>query len=57
LENIPLKGRIDYNAVQSISTEAREKLLKIDPETIGHASRIPGISPNDINVLLVLLGR
>jgi tRNA uridine 5-carboxymethylaminomethyl modification enzyme len=43
--------------VQSISTEARQKLLKINPETIGHASRIPGISPNDINVLLVLLGR
>ena len=57
LENIPLKGRIDYNTVQSISTEARQKLLKINPETIGHASRIPGISPNDINVLLVLLGR
>lgn len=57
LDNIPLKGRIDYNTVQSISTEARQKLLKIDPETIGHAGRIPGISPNDINVLLVLLGR
>jgi len=57
LENIPLKDRVDYNAVQSISTEARQKLIKINPETIGHASRIPGISPNDINVLLVLLGR
>ncbi|GAB1416431.1 tRNA uridine-5-carboxymethylaminomethyl(34) synthesis enzyme MnmG [Paludibacter sp.] len=57
LENIPLKDRVDYNTVQSISTEARQKLIKINPETIGHASRIPGISPNDINVLLVLLGR
>ncbi len=57
LENIPLRGRIDYATVQSISTEARQKLTKIDPETIGQASRIPGISPNDINVLLVLLGR
>lgn len=57
LENIPLKGRVDYNSVQSLSTEARHKLIKIDPETIGHASRIPGISPSDVNVLLVLLGR
>lgn len=57
LENIPLKGRVDYNNVQSLSTEARHKLIKIDPETIGHASRIPGISPSDVNVLLVLLGR
>lgn len=57
LENIPLKGRIDYENVQSLSTEARQKLQRIDPETIGQASRIPGISPNDVNVLLVLLGR
>lgn len=57
LENIPLKGRVDYSSVQSLSTEARHKLIKIDPETIGHASRIPGISPSDVNVLLVLLGR
>lgn len=57
LENIPLKGKIDYNSIQSLSTEARQKLIKIDPETIGHASRIPGISPSDVNVLLVLLGR
>lgn len=57
LENIPLKGRVDYNSVQSLSTEARHKLIKIDPDTIGHASRIPGISPSDVNVLLVLLGR
>ena len=57
LENIPLSGRVNYSVVQSLSTEARQKLSKIDPATIGQASRIPGISPNDINVLLVLLGR
>ena len=57
LENIPLRGRVQYESVLSLSTEARQKLTKIDPETIGQASRIPGISPNDINVLLVLLGR
>ena len=57
LENIPLAGRIDYSNVQSLSTEARHKLNKIKPETIGQASRIPGISPSDVNVLLVLLGR
>lgn len=57
LENIPLRGRVHYDSVLSLSTEARQKLTKIDPETIGQASRIPGISPNDINVLLVLLGR
>ncbi|MFM2291141.1 MAG: hypothetical protein RIS29_954 [Bacteroidota bacterium] len=57
LEHIALRGRIDYNSVQSLSTEARQKLTKIDPETIGQASRIPGISPSDVNVLLVLLGR
>jgi len=57
LENISLTGRIDYSTVQSLSTEARQKLLKINPDTIGQASRIPGISPSDVNVLLVLLGR
>ncbi len=57
LEHIPLKGRIDYNSVHTISTEARQKLTRIDPETIGQASRIPGISPSDVNILLVLLGR
>lgn len=57
LENINIKGRIDYNTIQSLSTEARQKLTKIDPETIAQASRIPGISPSDINILLVLLGR
>ena len=57
LEDIRLRGRVDYNSLQSLSTEARQKLTRIDPETIGQAARIPGISPNDINVLLVLLGR
>ncbi len=57
LEHIPLSGRIEYSEIQSLSTEARQKLTKIDPKTIGQASRIPGISPNDVNVLLVLLGR
>ncbi len=57
LENIHIKGKFDYNTIQSLSTEARQKLTRIDPETIAQASRIPGISPNDINILLVLLGR
>ncbi len=57
LENIAIRGRIDYASVQSLSTEARQKLAKIDPETIGQASRIPGISPSDVNIILVLLGR
>ena len=57
LENIRIKGKFDYNSIQSLSTEARQKLTRIDPETIAQASRIPGISPNDINILLVLLGR
>ncbi|MDR3218984.1 MAG: tRNA uridine-5-carboxymethylaminomethyl(34) synthesis enzyme MnmG [Dysgonamonadaceae bacterium] len=57
LENIRIQGRFDYDAIQSLSTEARQKLVKINPETIAQASRIPGVSPNDINVLLVLLGR
>lgn len=57
LEHINIRERIDYNSIQSLSTEARQKLTKIDPETIGQASRIPGISPSDVNILLVLLGR
>ncbi len=57
LENIKIEGRFDYNSILSLSTEAREKLSKVNPKTIGQAHRIPGISPNDINVLLVLLGR
>ena len=57
LESIRIKGKFDYNSLNSLSTEARQKLIKIDPETLAQASRIPGISPSDINVLLVLLGR
>lgn len=57
LEAIHIKGKFDYNSLNSLSTEARQKLMKIDPETLAQASRIPGISPSDINVLLVLLGR
>ena len=57
LENIRIKGKFDYNSIQSLSTEARQKLTRIDPDTIAQASRIPGISPSDINILLVMLGR
>ncbi len=57
LENIKIKGKFDYNNINSLSTEARQKLTKIDPETIAQASRIPGVSPSDVNILLVLLGR
>ncbi|MDE6176522.1 MAG: tRNA uridine-5-carboxymethylaminomethyl(34) synthesis enzyme MnmG, partial [Paramuribaculum sp.] len=57
LENVKLKGRIDYASVKALSTEARQKLAAIDPETVGQASRIPGISPSDINILLLLCGR
>lgn len=57
LEKITLSESFDYNSLQSLSTEARQKLSRIKPKTIGEASRIPGVSPNDISVLLVLLGR
>lgn len=57
LENIKIRGHFDYNTIQSISTEAKQKLIKIDPETLAQASRIPGVSPSDINVLLVLMHR
>ncbi len=57
LENIKIKGRFKYNEIQNLSTEARQKLTKIDPESLAQASRIPGVSPSDINILLVLLGR
>ena len=57
LEDIRIRGRFDYNSLQSISTEGRQKLIRHDPETLAQASRIPGVSPSDINVLLVLLGR
>ena len=57
LENIKIKRRFKYSELQEISTEGRQKLKKIDPETLAQASRIPGVSPSDINVLLILLGR
>ena len=57
LENIKIKGKFDYSTLLSISTEGRQKLAKIDPETLAQASRIPGVSPSDVNVILVLLGR
>ena len=57
LENIKIRGKFDYESIKSLSTEARQKLIKIDPETLAQASRIPGVSPSDINVLLVLMGR
>ncbi|HXL00995.1 MAG TPA: tRNA uridine-5-carboxymethylaminomethyl(34) synthesis enzyme MnmG [Dysgonamonadaceae bacterium] len=57
LEDIRIKDKFDYNEIQSLSTEARQKLTQINPETIAQASRIPGVSPNDISVLLILMGR
>jgi len=57
LENISIAGKFDFNKISTISTEARQKLTEIQPDTIGQASRISGVSPSDINVLLVLLGR
>ena len=57
LESIRIKGKFNYDTIQSLSTEARQKLKRIDPETIAQASRIPGVSPSDINVLLLLSGR
>lgn len=57
LENIKIQGKFDYSTIHALSTEARQKLTKINPETIGQAGRIPGISPSDINILLVLMGR
>jgi tRNA uridine 5-carboxymethylaminomethyl modification enzyme len=57
LENIKIRGRFNYDCLSAISTEARQKLSKIQPETLAQASRIPGVSPSDINALLVLMGR
>ena len=57
LENIRIKGHFNYNELNGLSTECRQKLTAIDPETLAQASRIPGVSPSDINVLLVLMGR
>lgn len=57
LEDVRLRGRLDYTSIHSLSTEARQKLARIDPETVAQASRIPGVSPADISILLLLLGR
>jgi tRNA uridine 5-carboxymethylaminomethyl modification enzyme len=57
LENIKIKGKFDYMNMNQITIEARQKLAAINPETLAQASRIPGVSPCDINVMLVLLGR
>lgn len=57
LENIKIRGHFDYDSITQLSTEARQKLTSIDPETLAQASRIPGVSPSDISVLLVLMGR
>ena len=57
LENIKIRGHFDYENLNAISTEARQKLMKIQPETLAQASRIPGVSPSDINAMLVLMGR
>jgi len=57
LENIKIRGHFDYANLNAISTEARQKLMKIQPETLAQASRIPGVSPSDINAMLVLMGR
>lgn len=57
LENIKIRGHFDYSQLHEISTEGRQKLERINPETLAQASRIPGVNPSDINVLLVLMGR
>jgi tRNA uridine 5-carboxymethylaminomethyl modification enzyme len=57
LEHLKIQGRFEYDSIQSLSMEARQKLKRINPETIGQASRISGVSPSDINVLLVMMGR
>jgi tRNA uridine 5-carboxymethylaminomethyl modification enzyme len=57
LEDIKIKGHFDYSQIHELSTECRQKLVRVDPETLAQASRIPGVSPSDINVLLILLGR
>lgn len=57
LENIKIKGRFNYSEMQQLSTEARQKLAKIDPDTLAQAGRIPGVSPSDINIMLILLNR
>ena len=57
LENIKIKGHFNYMEMQQLSTEARQKLTAINPETLAQAERIPGVSPSDINILLILMNR
>ena len=57
LENIKIKGHFNYNEIHDLSTECRQKLSRINPETLAQASRIPGVSPSDINVILILMHR
>lgn len=57
LENIKIKGHFNYLEMEQLSTEARQKLTKINPDTLAQASRIPGVSPSDINIMLVLMKR
>lgn len=57
LENIKIKGHFNYLEMEQLSTEARQKLAKINPDTLAQASRIPGVSPSDINIMLVLMKR
>ncbi len=57
LEDLKIADRFNYSEIKALSTEARQKLEKIRPETVAQASRIPGISPSDINILLLLMGR
>ena len=57
LENIRIQGKFDYSTLHSLSTEARQKLSRIDPVTLAQASRIPGVSPSDISVLMILMNR
>ena len=57
LEDIKIKGHFNYAELTQLSTEARQKLAAINPDTLAQASRIPGVSPSDINVMLVLMGR
>jgi tRNA uridine 5-carboxymethylaminomethyl modification enzyme len=57
LEHVPLPQNFDYSLVHSLSTEARQKLARIRPETLGQASRISGVNPSDISILMVHIGR
>jgi tRNA uridine 5-carboxymethylaminomethyl modification enzyme len=57
LNDIVIEGKFDYSSISTLSTEARQKLAKINPHTLGQASRIPGVSPSDISILLIMLGR